>query len=97
MCIWALTQQMNFLEDLKKYLLIRKVQNASPKHLPTPVINRGLVLTFPNPAYVPHDKQVPYTAGMRGWFHPEKRLLVPVTFGDTQVDIVAMALWDSHP
>ena len=34
---------------------------------------------------------------MRGWFHPDKRLLFQVTFGDTQVNFTAMALWDSHP
>ena len=97
MCIWALTQEINFLDDPKKELLIKRVQSAWPRHWPTPVIEPGPVLTFPNPAFVPRDKQVLYTAGMRGWFHPEKRLLLQVTFGDTQVDFTALGLWDSHP
>ena len=81
--------------DPKKELLIKKVRKAWPKHLPTPVIKPVPVLTFPNPAFVPRDKQVLYTAGMRGWFHPEKRMLLQVTFGDTQVDFTALGLWDS--
>ena len=88
---------MTFLEDPKKKFPIRKVQKAWPKHLPTPAIKPGPILTFPDPAYVPRSKQVLYTAGMCGWFHPEKRLLLRATFGDTPVDFTAMGLWDSHP
>ena len=87
----------NDLEDPKKELLIKRVQKAWPKHLKVPVIKPGPTLTFPCPAYVPRDKQVLYTTGMRGWFHPDERLLFQVTFGDTQVDFIAMGLWDSHP
>ena len=97
MCIWALTQEMIFPEDPKKELLIRKVRKAWPRHLPTPATKPGPVLTFPDPAYVPRNKQVLYTEGMRGWFHPNKRLLLQVTFSDTQVNFTAMGLWDSHP
>ena len=97
MCIWALSQEMIFLEDPKKEFLIRKIRKAWPKHLPTPAIKPGPVLTFPDPAYVPRNKQVLYTKGMRGWFHPDKCLLLQATFGDTQVDFTAMGLWDSHP
>ena len=75
MCIWALIQEMTFLESPSKETLIRNVIKLWPKHLTQPVIKPCPVLTFPYPAYVPRDKQVLYHSGMRGWFHPEKRLL----------------------
>ena len=97
MCIWALIQEMTFLESPSKETLTRNVKKLWPRHLTQPVIKPGPVLTFPYPAYVPREKQVLYHAGMRGWFHPEKRLLFQVTFQDVCVQFTAMGLWDSHP
>ena len=88
---------MNFLEDPTKELLIQNVHKLWPRHMDVPVIKPGPVLTFPYPAYVPCDKQVLYHTGMKGWFHPEKRLFFHVTFRDSRVNFIAMGLWDSHP
>ena len=80
-----------------RFGLIRNLHKLWPKHMTQPVIKPSRVLTFPYPAYVPCDKQVLYHSGMRGWFHPEKRLLFPVTFQDVRVKFTAMGLWDSGP
>ena len=65
--------------------------------MPALQIKPGPLLTFPQVAFVPHDKKLFEQQGMQGWFSPEDRLLFTLTLDDLDVPVFAMGLWDSHP
>ena len=96
MCIWALVQEINFVENpgplFEKLLL-----GWDRRTLPEISLKPGPTLTFPKVAWVPKDTHTFNRTGMSGWFEPAWKLVGTLFVQGVHIELRAVALWDSHP
>ena len=71
MCIQALATEHHFAESPEKLKLLQPVLQKWPQNLPALQIKPGPLLTFPQVAFVPHERKLFEQQGMQGWFSPE--------------------------
>ena len=96
MCIWALIQEINFMESPSR-VFERVLVNWDRKVLLSIALKPGLVLTFLAAAWVPRDTQLFNASGMQGWFEPSWKHVGSLCVDGVSVELRALVLWDSHP
>ena len=96
MCIWALVQEIIFMQN--EVPIFREVRKQwDNKVWPKMTLTPGQQVACPEVAWVPTDVSFSNSHGMDGWLEQTYKLLGTPTLDGHLIALRAMMLWDSNP